>query len=171
MKRKFSQRASRPTKRFRTSHEVYIEGHGEIDPHMPKFKVPDSLLIVVYQGIGIGLDDDHGVAIVEGRGLPSTLPVLWDAQNGEYDTDPGGDQTAGTGHRRIYMGGEMCPNLKLFPYDHPAMADLTDSVDDRSYKIGYRADRPNYFQYLKDIAALSVHRGATLHWAACTVIR
>jgi hypothetical protein len=171
MKRALSRRPSKPAKRFCMA-DVYIEGHGEIDPWVPTFTVPDSVDIVIYQGIGLGLDDEHGQAIVNGEGVPATLPTQWDGSNQEYDTDPQGKQRRGTGHRRIYREGEQCPDYKLFPFNHPNMADLTGSVKDSSYKLSYKpALGLGYYERLSEIARRSTHQNRTLHWACCTVVR
>lgn len=167
MAQRFSGRPVKPKTPF--GHEkLTVEGHGEIDPSEPTFTLPSSTSVVLYMGIGVGLDDSHGQDIASGKGMPATAPTTWDAHNHEYDTDPGGTQTAATGHQKVYRAGEKCPNLKLFPYNHPAMAAIAIDTT-KSYHLSYDATLPNKFEYLKDIAAANA--GKQIHWACCTVRR
>lgn len=148
--------------------ETVVEGHGELTPG-DTFIVPDGTIIVIFQGCGIGMDDSHGIDIATGKGTQVQMPLLWDAVNGEYDTEPpvsGGAKVPGQGIRKIYYQGDVCPNFKLFPWDHPIMGVL--NVQNSSYKIGFNPVNPGNFIYLQDIA--NARRGL-IKWACCTVYR
>lgn len=118
-------------------------------------------------GTGVGLSDSHGQDITSGKPLPSTLPTTYDALNQEYDTDPKGTQRRETGHLRKITGGDKCPNLKLFPYNHPDMAKI--NIDKNSYHLTYDKTDPDKFEYLRDIA--KANSGKEIRWACCTVYR
>lgn len=146
---------------------IVIEGHGEIDVTIPMFVVPDGTQVVTYQGVGVGLDDAHGQAIAQGSGVPARMPTLFDATNNEFDTDPGGTVERGTGGLRVYRGGEMCPNYRLWPYDHPGMGQIVVTLG--NYYFQYDAANPTFSEPLRDI--VSWRTGTQFRWACCTVIR
>ena len=162
-------RASKPLAPKAMENAV-IEGHGEIENPAPTFKVPDSNIIVIFQGMGAGLDDSHGMDIASGKGTQVQMPLLWDAHNAEYDTEPpasGGGKVAGAGIRKYYYPGNDCPDLKLFPWNHPAMGVL--NVQAVSYRINYDPGNPHHFERLSTIA--NRLPGTMILWAACTVYR
>lgn len=149
---------------------LYVEGHGEwrtnIQGHYAGFRVPDGVQIVIYQGIGVGLDNQHGIQIAQGQAMPNRLPTLYDAHNGEYDTElpaTGGAVRQNTPGRRIYYGGEMCPDLTLLAPNEPGYAAF--GVQAGSYTAGVGIP-----QQLRAIAEAVPH-GTQIRWACCTVYR
>lgn len=143
-----------------------IEGHGEWHATRPKFTVPDGIQIVLYQGVGVGLDDTHGVDIAQGTAVPSRLPTLYDGHNHEYDTEPhasGGEVRQNTQGMRIYYSSQRCPDLTLYAPNEPGMTPFIAQAGSIVAAIGH----PVTLQTLADRA----QHGTQLRWAACTVIR
>lgn len=169
-----SRRRSRPAHRP-TSGLLYIEGHGEwragLLGHRAMFRVPDSMEIVLYQGIGAGLDDQHGQDIARGLGVPARLPTLWDAHSGEYDTElpaTGGKVRQNTSGRAIYYGGDMCPDLTLFACDEPGFPAIVAQQGSFTVQAGH----PVTLQAIAELYDQGDElMPVQLHWCACTVLR
>jgi hypothetical protein len=145
-----------------------IEGHGEwIQAHgsYPTFRVPDSIEIVIYQGIGVGLDDRDGALIARMHSVPGRLATEWNSRNEEYQTEQSefGSVRANTSGRRIYYGGDQCPDLTLYNPQEPG----AEAFNARPTSITTRIGQP---VTLRTIAEL-VPGGTQLRWAACTVLR
>ncbi|MCS3745782.1 hypothetical protein FHY18_001343 [Xanthomonas arboricola] len=146
---------------------VVCEGHGEWVKSggvYGEFVVPKDIQIVIYQGVGVGLDDAHGIAIASNDLLPARLPILWDKKAGEYDTDPDGDVSVNAKTRWVYAQGEKCPNFTLFAYNEPGFS-VIDKPKDTSYTVLSKNPRTLY--------AICEHfkskGGVQIRWAACTV--
>ena len=167
------QRFSRRRIRIKTqadAERVMIEGHGELaaapGAPAPSFAVPDGMEIVIYQGQGVGLDDQDGVDIASGTGVPSRMPTLWDAAAARYGTDPAlGSVRGNTPGIKIYRGGEECPNYTLYAHDEPGFGPMTPP------QPGSYAAAVGHPVTLQTIAALYDAQDGSfqLHWAACTV--
>lgn len=162
-----SKRPSKPANPFGRG-VVVCEGHGElvkVGGVDPTFPVPDGIEIVIFQGMGAGLADGHGVVIGQGRGLPARLPTTWDAGSAEYDTSAHGAVRANTPGRKVYYGGETCPDLTLYAYDEDGFPAIT-APQPGSFFV-----RKGTTITLRAICDLFKDEGAQLHWAACTVFR
>ncbi|SDI92415.1 hypothetical protein SAMN04487926_12757 [Paraburkholderia steynii] len=148
---------------------VIVEGHGEWRggalKEYPTFKVPDSKQVVIFQGIGVGLDDRHGQAIARMESVPSRLPTEWDRRNAEYDTEPSryGGVRVNTFGAKTYHNGDDCPDLVLFNPKQPGFASFEARPTSFTVALGYSIT-------LRAIAEL-VPAGTQIHWAACTVLR
>ncbi|WP_409976337.1 MULTISPECIES: putative adhesin [Xanthomonas translucens group] len=148
---------------------VVCEGHGELIQSSagvsPRFRVPAGIEIVIF-GMGMGLDDNHGVIIGQGGGLPARLPTEWDSQGSEYDTSSaGGAVRVNTPGRRIYHVGDLCPDLTLYAYNETGMPTITPPQPG-----SYSASVGNPVT-LRAICEQYREGGAQIHWAACTVNR
>jgi hypothetical protein len=163
-----SERSIKPTQQYGAG-TVYIEGHGQWEGHHGHFVVGAGTEIVIYTGIGVGLDNTHGESIARGEGLPSRLPTLYDNANGEYDTEPaatGGAVRANTSGTRVYRVGERCPNLTLYAPNEPGLPEFVAQPGSFSVRPGQPID-------LLTIVGLYAHSREPIqfHWAACTVTR
>ncbi|MFN6509143.1 putative adhesin [Xanthomonas translucens] len=148
---------------------VVCEGHGELIQSSsgvnPRFRVPAGIEIVIF-GMGMGLDDEHGVAIGKSRALPARLPTEWDPQSSEYDTSSaGGAVRVNTPGRRIYRVNELCPDLTLYAHNEPGMDAITPPQPG-----SYSASIGNPVT-LRTICEQYRQEGAQIFWAACTVNR
>lgn len=146
-----------------------IEGHGAWirtpQQSYPTFRVPPSIEIVIYQGTGVGLDDRDGQMIGLLRNVPGRLATEWDEDNAEYDTEPSehGSVRANTSGRRIYYGGENCPDLTLYNSREPGYTPF--DVNPNSIVTG--VNQPITLRAIAEAA----QGGTQLRWAACTVLR
>jgi hypothetical protein len=154
---------------YRNTPPQVIEGHGEwiqtTFGSYPTFRVPDSIEIVIYQGTGVGLDDRDGRLIALMQSLPGRLSTEWDRGNAEYDTEPSrrGSVRANTPGRRIYYGGDECPDLTLYNPREQGFAAFNAQPSSITIDLGLHIT-------LRAIAE-QVPAGTQLRWAACTVLR
>jgi len=162
-----SPRASYPPNRNNLG-VLMIEGHGEWrvgnNGNRANFIVPDAVEIVIYQGIGVGLDDGaHGQGLAQNVATTARLPTSWDHRNGEYDTDPGGAVRANTPGRRIYRGGEECPDLTLLNPQEPGADPFNPQPGSFTTEVGHPLT----------LRAIAQHAGPghQLRWVCCTVLR
>ena len=135
---------------------VVFEGHGEIPAEGRSIKVPDATTITLYTGMNCSLREKAGRAIANNEKLPVSLRYKGTDSDGCHEADIFGARSYLTGHRRTYCGGEMVPNLILYP---PSlfMAVSGDSV---------------ITEYPKSLKILlTEHQGKDCHWAACTFVR
>lgn len=149
---------------------LVIEGHGEYHAgdNPQDIRIPDSTELLLFTDLGVGLHDAHGVAIATKKGVPASLPVLYDALNQEYDTNPNGAKNvAASGSLKYFRAGDKYPNLRLYPYDHPNMAQI--NVTQGSFCFRYDQNNPNKYILLSDIIAQCGPQ--QYKWAACTVFR
>lgn len=147
-----------------------LEGHGEwvaVHGLRPYFKVPVGIEVVIYQGMGVGLDDQDGIDIGTGVGVPARMKTTFDAENNEYDTDPQGTVITATHGMRIYRQDESCPDLILKAYNERGYPVITPPQPG-SYSV-----QQGHHDSLSSIAQLFAASGMSvqLRWAACTVLR
>ncbi len=134
---------------------VVFEGHGLIHAKGGNIKVPDATTITLYTGMNCSLREKAGRAIANNEKLPVSLRYKGtDNKYGCHEADIFGARSYLTGHRRTYFGGEMVPNLILYPPSFLGVSD--DSV---------------ITEYPKSLKILlTEHQGKDCHWAACTVV-